>query len=307
MREASLGGTGAAAEGGELSPADSESTGALSSPLDSLEELEERFASRKTKRSSLTLQTKHQLRDDANRWKQQYDQEISRSAQLTRRLTDQEQETIKVREELREARARIQESHRERQRLEKDVQGLRNRKPAATDSAIAPDMPSPSAESAAPQCGLREFRLGRVPAKASRPPTPTTEGVPAYSKRSSSLGAQTAIPAAEDDRPAAEDALLVELANAKTAEAVARQELEEVKAKLDSLRRILSGGSASPGALSSAGIGTQSPVSSGPGITVLKSPPGSAKTAPVTTPSSGGGFFSGWGKRSFSVAAGHGA
>ena len=45
----------------------------------------------------------------------------------------------------------------------------------------------------------------------------------------------------EGQTPAPEDALLLELVAAKTAEAMAKQEAEEAKAKLEALRRVLTG------------------------------------------------------------------
>ena len=41
--------------------------------------------------------------------------------------------------------------------------------------------------------------------------------------------------------PADNEALLLELVNAKTAEAVAKQELEEIRAKFENMKRVISG------------------------------------------------------------------
>ena len=97
--------------------------------------------------------------------------------------------------------------------------------------------------------------------------------------------------AAETNQPAADDAILLDLVNAKTAEAFAKQELEEVKGKLDALKKIVSGQATSPsGMLRAASIETSN-----------LPPPSEAKGHAVTPKSSisssAGGFFSGWGKR----------
>ena len=131
--------------------------------------------------------------------------------------------------------------------------------------------------------GLREFELGR-------PELPCTSGVAAFAKRSSNLNAAAMMQqVAETQQPANQDALLLELVNSKTAEAVARQDLEETRSKLDSLRKILSGSATSPV--------TRVPS----GGCLLGASPGSANS--VTSPrevqpvqasyASAGGFFSG--------------
>ena len=112
----------------------------------------------------------------------------------------------------------------------------------------------------------------------------------AFNKRSSSLNMQTSL-ATENSQPAADDSILLDLVNAKTAEAVAKQELEEVKGKLDALKKIVSGQASSPsGILRAATIETSN-----------LPPPNESKGHSATPKSSisgsAGGFFSGWGKR----------
>lgn len=79
-----------------------------------------------------------------------------------------------------------------------------------------------------------------------------------FAKRSSSLATQSVL-ATDNNSPADSEALLLELVNAKTAEAVARQELEELKARFEGLKRVMSGGTASPG-LATPPATTTSPV-----------------------------------------------
>ena len=256
-----------------------------------VERAEIRFATMDSKRVSI-LQTKHQLRDAASEWKQKHEIETSRCQELMRQLDHREMEHNTLKNELREARTRIQDGLREKERLERTVQDRRSRRPQAPESPT--DWYSPVNEvgdqrGSTARPGLREFKLGRVDStKGSQPFQPQAT----FSKRSSSLGMQTVL-ATENHQPVAEEALLLELVNAKTAEAVARQELEEVKAKLDTLRKMLQGGASTPPARSS--LGESNVVSAaGPTAATAKTPTESPKAA--AAPASGG-FFSGWGKK----------
>jgi hypothetical protein len=256
-----------------------------------VEKAEKRFSAMDSKRVSI-LQTKHQLRDAASEWKQKHEVESSRCRELMKQLDNREMEHNTLKNELREARTRIQDGLREKERLERTVQDLRSRRSPAPESPT--DWYSPASEASdqrgsTARPGLREFKLGRADsAKASQPlPPPAT-----FSKRSSSLGMQTLL-ATENHQPVAEDALLLDLVNAKTAEAVARQELEEVKAKLDTLRKLLQGGAGTLPARASVGEGNVVSAA-GPTASAAKTPTESPKAAAVNAT---GGFFSGWGKR----------
>ena len=258
---------------------------------DSLTELEEQFATKTNKRSSLAQQTKHQMREDVRLWKAQYDVEVTRSADLTRQLADEKVENARILEQFRDMRTRMQETHQDKQRLEKTLQDMRSRR-FSTDSEFE-SVPATPVDVPAGPGGLRELKLGRSGSIRS-----STAPVPAFSKRSSSLGISTVL-ATEDHKPASEDALLLELVNSKTAEAVARQELEEVKGKLESLRKMLGGGPAAT-ANGHRPSASEACISKGQGV----SNPVNIKESVVTTPppmTGGGGFFSGWGKRSVSA------
>ena len=281
-----------------------------------LETVENHLSLADSRRSSI-LQTKHQLRDDVVRWKEQYEVEVSRIRGLNQRLGEQDQETNHLKEQLKDARSRLQDSHRDKQRLEKTIQDLRSRKPSGSENShdsISSSSKGANDVRASVSGGLRELRLGRT---GSTPPQST----PTFSKRTSSL-ATHAVLATEDLRPAAEEALLLELVTAKTAEAVARQELEEVKGRLDSLRKMLGVSTAtSPGA----GAGVSVPV----GVTGQRASPSEPiieknaamhafgtfmsasprqpapelpKPAQQSASAVASGFFSGW-KRSVSGAA----
>lgn len=241
---------------------------------------EERFAS-VSKRHSVS-QTKQQLREEVARWKEKHEMEAARCVDLGKRLDEHESENARLKDELREARSRIQDGYREKQKLGRTIKDLRTRKAGADngglDSGSTSDSdtwPSPSSS------GLREFKLGRTNSQISR-----------VSKRSTTFGLQSFMPngAPESSGTASaassgpDDSLLLELVNAKTAEAVAKQELEEVKAKMDSLRKLINGHARG---IPSAGDVTTNPT---------KLSPDSTKSV-----ATGGGFF-GWGRRSTSTA-----
>ncbi len=244
-----------------------------------------RFAAFDTKRSSI-LQSKHQLRDEAANWKDKHNIQTDRCQELMKQLDEREKEQSSLREQLREARARIQDGHKDKQRMERvihDLRGTRSPIPESPNDAL----PSPTADlrehraSLVSPTGLREFRLGRGD---------TLRNNMAFNKRSSSLNMQTSL-ATENSQPAADDSILLDLVNAKTAEAVAKQELEEVKGKLDALKKIVSGQASSPSGMFRAAT-----------IETSNLPPPNESKGHSATPKSSisgsaGGFFSGWGKR----------
>lgn len=256
-----------------------------------IERATERFAPADTKRISI-IQTKHQLRDAAAEWKEKHDIQAARCQDLMRRLDDREAEQATLREDLRDARQRVASFHKDKDRLQRQMTDLKQRSSSGPDSPAA-DVYTPVAEKSeadvkfpASAKGLREFRLG----KSEAPRAPSIQ----FNKRSSSLLTQSVIAAANADQSQSHESLLLELVNAKTAEAVARQELEETRGKLDALRKILGGVSTTP---------SLRPTDATVVITPSTTPPASKTPEPqkpVThAPSSSvGGFFSGWGKRS---------
>ena len=279
------------------------------SPSDDSSELvakaEERFGStdEASKRESAD-QTKDQLRDDLKRYKEMHQVESSRSLGLTRRLDEQEQESASLREEVREARGRIQDGYRDRQRLERMVRELRSIKTPASEppktppdqTAISPTSDN-SKDSSTPKNGLRELKLVRSNSQK------TTRSPSSYNKRSSHIGLKTAL-SNETNTPAptpttasatGEESLLLELVNAKTAEAVAKQELEEFKVKFESLRKMISGSQQQQQQ-------QQQPRTSGESRNSLLSlsPASAGITKTSTDPVNSGGFWSGWGRRAVS-------
>lgn len=94
--------------------------------------------------------------------------------------------------------------------------------------------------------------------------------------------------ATENNSPADNEALLLELVNAKTAEAVARQELEELRSRFEGMKRVMSqgGGSGSSNAAS--------PMSGSPFATPTQTPAVTPSPVPKE-PASGNGGGWGWG------------
>ncbi|KAL5336027.1 rab-GTPase-TBC domain-containing protein [Aspergillus crustosus] len=255
-------------------------TNPASTPADLITKASERFAAIDAPKHASLDQTKHQLRDDLDRWKTMYSVESGRCLDLTRRIDEHEQENSSLREQLREARGRIQDGYRDRQRLERTVRDLRAIKTPTPDTPPE-SYGSPTSESGEGLSpgGLRELKLAR---SASQKSTTT------FNKRSSSLGLQTIL-STENHRPPAEEALLLELVNAKTGEAVAKQELEEVKARLDSMRKMIGG--------SRRGLARTSSTENRNSLLGLPLTPSVTKSPTEPAPSSGG-FFSGWGRQS---------
>ena len=239
-----------------------------------------RFSSRPSSQLS-DMVTKQQLLEDMAMWKEKYEIEATRCLNLGRSIDEHEQQNSRLKEEIREARSRIQDSYNEKQRLEKMIQELRSR--GAKDRPGSPATESNRDSSSTTTGGLREFRLG----KSNTAPVQSTPTTPTFNKRSSSLGAPTLI-STEAYQHADEDSMLVELVNAKTAEAVARQELDEVKAKLETLRKLIS----------RAGIVSGMSTDSG-GAKITVTPPSQETPSPLATPSSG--FFS-WTRRNTSTS-----
>ncbi|KAF2020998.1 hypothetical protein BU24DRAFT_12966 [Aaosphaeria arxii CBS 175.79] len=212
--------------------------------------LDTRFPSHQAHhRASSMFETKAMLKDSLSRTKEQLSSETIRANSLARELADAQTELQISRDALKETRQRLQESYNTNQRHEKTIQELRtSSRKGSTPWAITTSNETPEASPTLSRSntaestvsttgGLRELRLGRSGSQKS-----ITR--PEFSKRSSSLATQTIL-STENHAPADNEALLLELVNAKTAEAVAKQELEELRSKFDGMRKAmgLSGGS----------------------------------------------------------------
>ncbi|KAG6057259.1 hypothetical protein E4U32_005271 [Claviceps aff. humidiphila group G2b] len=200
-----------------------------------LDRIEKRFAVQETSRRSSIPQSKSQLRDELANSKEQLSIAVSQSQELSRRIHEMDQEVSALREQLRERHGHVKSLHQDKQRLEKQIHGMKVR---ISSSSVAESNNRDSETDWAGKGksgGLRELKLGR--SKSIPPQTP------GYNKRMSSLPQNQGVPAlggsseSESSSPSEHEALLSELVQAKTAEAMAKQEAEEAKQKLEALRK----------------------------------------------------------------------
>ncbi|KAI9761825.1 MAG: hypothetical protein M4579_000764 [Chaenotheca gracillima] len=310
-------------EKGETGLAGADDGGSTNDYSESLSVVETRLGVMRNSRFSTIPETKHQLRNELNQVKEQHGLEVSRYQELERRLNQQDQEMTILRDELKDARSRVRESHQEKQRLEQTIQDMQSRKSSLTSlesySEISTSTTSPVAAEARSSVygGLREFKLNRTGSLRS-------QTAPAFSKRTSSLNATALLMPDENEPSGEQESLLAELVQSKTAEAVAKQEAEELRAKLESLRKLIAAPTGASGGTSShraspsqpplierktsfnplQSFGSSSTASGTAGAPPVTSESGKASpslTPPATV--STGGFWSGWGKRSFSSQA----
>ncbi|KAK6606234.1 TBC domain-containing protein [Botrytis cinerea] len=253
-----------------------------------LDIVEDRFLNPVENRRSSMMLTRSQLREELDRSKEQLLIEASRSQELSRRIVEQDQEISNLRDQIRETQAHVRNSHQDRQRLEKQVHDLRNsRKSAQSTPDGSRDHEIEWGVKSATTGGLRELKLVRSNSNRSVATT--------YNKRSSSLISPQNL--RENDNPRAStsseqqhspredvdsDALLLKLVQAKTAEAVAKQEAEESKLKLESLKKMLAG-------LQNAELPTTA-------FGHMTKPSLDRSMTTIPAKASGGGFW-GWGKK----------
>lgn len=303
-------------------------SGALAQLMDSVEEYfgsqgqEGQNSNNETTEES---KTKEQLREELARTKEQLSAEMSRYKDFNRRLDELGSEAQTLKDQLRDSHAHVRSLHQDKQRLEKQVVTMRAR---------ASDTHQPSASLAAPEAngngwlataasiasaagaavngvasgaaaggsggaGLRELKLARSKS------TPNT-----HTKRSSSLirpQTGTALVSEHDE-------LLVELAQAKTAEVIARAEAEEYKQKLESFKKAhgIPAGENPPAAASTAASAAATAamgmfgrlttaVSEASAKNTVSAPPASAASAPAaaagTTPAPATNSAGFWGWR----------
>lgn len=262
--------------------ADEEQSTTMSPEMeDAAKTLDERFPTHQTHhRASSMFETKQVLRENLARAKDQLTSESLRAQAVTRELNDVQADLNISREALKETRHRLQDSYNQNQKLEKTIQELRQnaRKGSVPFADSTPDTtPSLSRSNTTDSVtsargGLREFRLGRSDS------TKSIKTPMAFAKRSSSLATQQVLTTTENQTPADNEALLLELVNAKTAEAVARQELEEMRNKFENMKKAMNGQTA--------------PAATPPSATATPATtPAAAAAAPAA--STGGGW--GWG------------
>ncbi|KAJ2902598.1 hypothetical protein MKZ38_000359 [Zalerion maritima] len=256
--------------------------------------------------SSGPSQTKSQLRQDLERTKERLTTEESRGEESKRRILDLQTDITTLKDQLRESRDHARVLHADKQRLEKQIHTMRVRASASTNAPDVPTVPDTTVanrQSTAPGAsGLREFKLGRSKSTPSQ--------VVQFNKRTSSMprggGDTSNITVAPVSAPANEhEALLMELVQAKTAEAIAKQEAEEARAKLDQLRKQFGlsfhgdGSAAAPSTAqnaASAALGVFGRLTGATPAAEAPKPapaPVAPKSAPATNSGGGGGFW-GW-------------
>ncbi|KAF3935905.1 hypothetical protein ABW20_dc0105218 [Dactylellina cionopaga] len=233
--------------------------------------------------------------EELGRAKERLIQEVSRTKDLQSQLSDKDGEINRLKGQVIESRSRWQDSQKDRQRLEKSISELKARKDLPKHVAAEHDHhdPGPATEGEQPN-GLRAFKLNRSSSNATRTRQAPTSAPPAYNKRSSSLGIQPLLQSTDNQAPPSTDALLLELVQAKTAEATAKQEAEEARAKLEAMRKMLT--SSTPPTKTT--IERANTVFS-PGQTTTISSMGSPQQASVPTSSAGAfGRWAPWGRKS---------
>jgi predicted nucleic acid-binding Zn-ribbon protein len=316
---------GGSDEGDETIPNDSSepttvsgASGAVKPTAEQLSDLldivEERFSESAASPTSSAPETKLQLRDELARAKEQLSQERAKSKAFNRKVQEMEQELATMREQLRETHAHVRNVHQEKQRLERQIHGMRMRASDTPASAEKSEWFPKAANGTPAAAGLRELKLGRSRSTPSQTPSlysnKRASSMTMQKKASNeSLAAAAAQPPGSSGptpltAPISEnDALLLELVQAKTAEAVARQELEEAKQKLEQLRKAFGlapgemppavnhGNAASSAA--SAAMGMFGRLTGSSTTPAVSESPAKASTAPATNNASGGGFW-GW-------------
>lgn len=282
-----------------LSPDESPASTLSEESNEIVESLESRFPIEQTHtRTSSVFETKQDLRDTLARTKEQLTSETLRAQSLARDLNDRDTELAIARDAVKEVRQRLVDSYNQNQKLEKTIQELRQsaRKASAagswTSTDNTPDTPpslsrSTTGESATG--GLRELRLGRTNSTKSVRPSSMI-----FNKRSSSLATQQVL-TTDNNAPADNEALLLELVNAKTAEAVARQELEEMRSKFEGMKRVVSASSAGTGTSVGWFAKPATPPTKAPAIAAppVSAPPATTPS-PVPTTAASGWTWGGW-------------
>ena len=217
---------------------------ALSELVDKVQDRINSSSSKTSNRGSV-LQSKVQLRQELAQAKDQLASSMSQTQDVNRRALDLDQEISSLKDQLRESHAHVRTLCQDKQRLVKQVHTLRTR--STSGAANEPQNLEPEADPTGKGAngGLREFKLSR--SKSS--PLQGGQGKRLSSlpgRRDSTISAHSIVLPSTPTSPGIElqappvnenEALLIELAQVKTAEAVARQEAEEAKQKLETLRR----------------------------------------------------------------------
>ncbi|UKZ84908.1 uncharacterized protein TrAFT101_000794 [Trichoderma asperellum] len=268
-----------------------------------LEELLDRVESRfgngtdsddgnKSKSQPSASGTNSELQIELQQAKDQLASAMSQNQNFSRQIHDLDQEMSSLKEQIRESHSHVRTLHQDKQRLEKQIQALRAR-PTSSDPGLG-GLDTGTEWTPKPPAGLREFKLGRSKSMASQGSS--------YNRRKSSVmqnndlvpplpASMPPTPLASDESKSPQndlDTLLMELAQAKTVQAIAKQEAEEAKQQLEAMKKMYNHAQAQLQAQAQAQADSPNgPVS--PGSTNAK-----VATTAATSPGSGGGGFWGW-------------
>ncbi|SZF03355.1 unnamed protein product [Blumeria hordei] len=176
--------------------------------------------------------------------KEQLELELAKSQDFSRQASEYDQEIKTLRDQIKDRQLRVQSAQSEKSKLELQLQEMRKERVASTqysNAARADSQLGLNRMSSVPGPGnLRELRLGRMGPKPPISPNyrasiilPPTEP--------ESLLKNPAVPVTlEADKQSVEnDVLVLELVQAKTAEANARQEAEKLRHKIECVRKLL--------------------------------------------------------------------
>ncbi|KAI5798050.1 rab-GTPase-TBC domain-containing protein [Peziza echinospora] len=186
--------------------------------------------------TAMPMSKKRELTEQLDQAKQELKAANAREKELADKLADQTDDVSRLRKQIQEIKTRWQDGQKDKAKLERQVSDLRMRKNSMpgdvpeSPTAFSEWHSSPAHSTSGGNGGLREFKLGRAP---SMGPQPT------YNKRSSSLGMQSILSQSDHNAPPPSETLLMELVASKTAEAIAKQEAEEAKARFDTLKKAM--------------------------------------------------------------------
>ena len=153
---------------------------------------------------------------------------VLQQKEMEAKIAEQADDILRLRKQNNEIKSRWQDGQKAQAKLERQLSDIRYRGGSIHNDL--PDSPPTSDHEPHSKGGLREFKLGRVPTALSQSQ---------FNKRGSSLGMQSILSQSDCIGQPPADALLMELVASKTAEAVAKQEAEEAKAKLESLKKAM--------------------------------------------------------------------
>ncbi|EPQ66669.1 Bgt-4199 [Blumeria graminis f. sp. tritici] len=226
--------------------------------------VESRFVTSQSQPIS-TLQSKAQLQEELHRTKEQLSSEVSKSnyythqldvtkeqlelelaksQEFSRQASEYDQEIKTLRDQIKDRQLRVQSAQSEKSKLELQLQEMRKERVASTQYSNAARADSQSGlnrmSSVSGLGNLRELRLGRMGPK--NPISPNYRAsiiLPPMEPESLPITSAVPVTLDADKQSVENDVLVLELVQAKTAEANARQEAEKLRHKIECVRKLL--------------------------------------------------------------------